>query len=348
LASLAPSVLSACASVADATTQAANTPRIAVILPMTGPSADLGRSMERAVALTRPADERETGFLILDSGGTAEGAGAAAGQAASAGAGLILGPLFAREVPGVLAAAGGIPVVTFSNDADLVGSGAFVLGITASQGTSAILAYARSRGVRRVAAVTATDPWSRQTITAARVSAASVGLELFEVSAADAAASDDVGALLTAASAGTLPDAVLFSQSGDEIAPLAARVAGLGLQILGPSRWAEESATLLGAAEGAWIAAPDPAAFRGFAQAFETAHQTAPGLLAGLAFDAARIGRRLLAADRLSRDGLVTSEGFQGALGAVRFAGDGRCTRELAIQVVDRGTLRVVGHLAGA
>ncbi len=315
---------------------------------MTGPSADLGRSMERAVALTSPADERESGFLVMDSGGSADGARAAAARAVAAGAGLILGPLFAREVPGVLAAAGGLPVVTFSNDADLVGSGAFVLGITASQGTSTILAYARSRGVRRVTVVTGTDPWSRQTIGAARASATSVGLELFEVSAADATAGSDVGAVLAAGSGGTLPDAVLFSQSGDEIAPLVARITGLGVQILGPSRWGEETATLLGAAEGAWIAAPDPAAFRGFAEAFEAVHQTAPGLLAGLAFDGARIGRRLLAADRLSRDGLVTSEGFQGTLGAVRFAGDGRCTRELAIQVVDRGALRVVDHLAGA
>lgn len=285
--------------------------------------------------------------MVMDTGGTAEGARAATARAVSDGAELVLGPLFAREVPGVLAAAGGLPVVTFSNDGDLVGSGAFVLGITASQGTSIILAYARSRGVRRVTAIRGSDPWSRQSVEAARISALSAGLELFEIDATDAATSSDVGALLTAGSGGSLPDAVLFSQSGSEVAPVAARIAGLGLQLLGPSRWSDESPTFLGAAEGAWIAAPDPAAFGGFAQAFEAAHRTAPGLLAGLAFDGATIVRRLRFAGRLSRDGLATPEGFQGALGAVRFAGDGRCTRELAIQVVDRGVLRVVGHLAG-
>lgn len=315
---------------------------------MTGSSADLGLSMERAVALTRPADERESGFVVMDTGGTVEGARAATARAVSDGAALILGPLFAREVPGVLAAAGRAPVVTFSNDGDLVGSGVFVLGVTASQGTSSILAYARSRGVRRVTAIRGSDPWSRQSIEAARISARLAGLELFEIEATDAATSSDVGALLTAGSGGSLPDAVLFSQSGSEIAPLAARIAGLGLQILGPSRWSDESPSFLGAGEGAWIAAPDPAAFGGFAQAFEASHRTAPGLLAGLAFDGATIARRLRSAGRLSRDGLATPEGFQGALGTVRFSGDGRCTRELAIQVVDRGALRVVGHLAGA
>ena len=315
---------------------------------MTGSSADLGLSMERAVALTRPADERGTGFVVMDTGGTVEGARAATARAVSDGAALILGPLFAREVPGVLAAAGGVPVVTFSNDGDLVGSGVFVLGVTASQGTSSILAYARSRGVRRVTAIRGSDPWSRQSIEAARISARLAGLELFEIEATDAATSSDVGALLMAGSGGSLPDAVLFSQSGSEIAPLAARIAGLGLQILGPSRWSDETPNFLGAAEGAWIAAPDPAAFGGFAQAFEASHRTAPGLLAGLAFDGATIARRLRSSGRLSRDGLTTPEGFQGALGAVRFSGDGRCTRELAIQVLDRGALRVVGHLAGS
>jgi ABC-type branched-subunit amino acid transport system substrate-binding protein len=319
-----------------------------VILPMTGSSADAGLSMERAVNLTRPADEREPGIVVVDSGGTAEGARAAAARAVSDGAELLLGPLFAREVPGVLAVAGGLPVVTFSNDGDLVGSGAFVLGLTASQGVSAVLAYARSRGVRRVTAIRDSDPWSRQSIEAARLSARSAGLELFEIDAAGAGTSDDIGAWLMAGSGGRLPDAVLFSKTGDGIAPLAARIAGLGLQLLGPSRWSDESLAFLTSVEGAWVAAPEPAAFGGFTQSFEATYRTAPGLLAGLAFDGATIARRLLLSGRVSREGLTAPEGFLGVLGAVRFSGDGRCTRELAIQIVNRGSLRVVGHLVGS
>lgn len=315
---------------------------------MTGPSADTGLSMERAISLTRPADEREPGLIILDSGGTADGARAAAARAVTDGAGLLLGPLFAREVPEVLAVAGGVPVLTFSNDGDLVGSGAFVLGLTASQGVSAVLGYARSRGVRRVTAIRDPAPWSRQSIDAARSSARTVGIELFEADAAEGAASGDVGAWLVEGSGGALPDAVLFSQSGNGIAPLAARIAGLGLQILGPSRWSEESPDFLETVDGAWIAAPEAVDFGGFAEAFEATHRARPGLLAGLAFDGATIARRLLSSGRLSRDGLAAPEGFEGVMGPVRFSGDGRCTRELAIQVVSRGSLRVVDHLAGS
>jgi ABC-type branched-subunit amino acid transport system substrate-binding protein len=304
--------------------------------------------MERAINLMRPADEPEPGFIVLDTGGTAEGARVSAARAVSGGAELLLGPLFAREVQEVLAVAGGVPVLTFSNDGDLVGSGAFVLGLTASQGVSAVLGYARGRGVRRVAAIRDTDPWSRQAIDAARKSAISLGMELFEIDAAEGTAASDAAAWLLTGSGGALPDAVLFSQSRSGTAPLAARIADLGLQILGPSRWSEESPDVLDTLNGAWIAAPDPAVFGGFAEAFEARHRTQPGLLAGLAYDGATIARRLLLSGRVSRDGLASPEGFDGVLGAVRFSGDGRCTRDLAIQVVNRGSLRVVSHLAGS
>lgn len=315
---------------------------------MTGPTADVGLSMERAAALSQPLDERASGFMTVDTGGTAEGARAAAARAVLDGAGLILGPLFAREVPAVVAGAEGRPVVTFSNDGDLIGSGAFVLGLTASQGVSAILAYARGQGVRRVTAIRGTDPWSAQSIAAARDTAARLGLELFTLEQTRTAGDGDVGPALAAASGGRLPDAVLFSQGGGEISDLVARVSRSGVQLLGPSRWSEETPAFLTTAEGAWIAAPDPAAFGGFAEAFEARHRAPPGLLAGLAFDGATMARRMRTAGRVTRAGLVTGEGFQGALGAVRFTADGRCTRQLAIQVAGRGALRVVDHLPGA
>lgn len=303
--------------------------------------------MERAATLSQPLDERASGFMTLDTGGTVEGARAAAARAVVDGAGLILGPLFAREVPAVVAAADGRPVVTFSNDGDLIGSGSFVLGLTASQGVSAVLAYARSRGVRRVTAIGGADPWSGQSIAAARETAAQLGLELFTLDQARLAGNGEVGSALAAASGGGLPDAVLFSQAGSEVGDLVARVSQSGVQLLGPSRWSEETPAFLTTAEGAWIAAPDPAAFSGFAEAFEARHRTPPGLLAGLAFDGATMAHRMRAAGRVTGAGLVTGEGFQGALGAFRFSADGRCTRQLAIQVAGRGTLRVVDHLPG-
>lgn len=342
LTSLVPPLVSACATPAGSGTRRADRSRVALILPLSGPSADVGRSMERAAALTQAADERDSGFLVLDSGGPS-GARGAAERAVIDGSALIVGPLFGRDVPDVVAVAAGRPVLTFSNDTGLVGSGAFLLGVTASQGVSAILNYAQGRGVRRLAVIAGTDVWSSQSLAAARRVSGLVGLDLFELAATGTVTTEQ----LTVASGGRLPDAVLFTRSGSEAAASVARVTEMGVQVLGASRWADETGTFLGAAAGSWIAAPDPAAFGGFAEAFEATHRSDPGLLDGLAFDAATIARRLLAAGRLSRDGLLAPDGFQGSLGAVRFAADGRCTRELAIQVIERQGRRVVAHVAG-
>ena len=256
---------------------------------------------------------------------------------------MILGPLFAREVPAVVAAAGGRPVLSFSNDVSLVESGAFLLGITPAQGVVAVLSYARRQGVRRVVVMSGTDDWSRRSVASARQTAAAVGLELFVLEAAQPQApGTDVIAAVRAASGGTLPDAVLMTQADPSVAGIDAALSQAEVQILGPSIWSGTDAALLGAAEGAWVAAPDPAAFATFAQTYEQTHGIAPDIAAGLAFDAANIFRRLRLADAVSREGMLSPSGFPGALGMVRFAPNGSCMRQMAILVAQGGAFRVV------
>ena len=319
-----------------------------MLLPLTGASADLAFSMTRAAALAQPADRKQPEFLVLDTRGTAQGAALAAGRAVAAGIGLILGPVFAAEIGPVVTGAAGRPVLAFSNDAAVGATGAFSLGITASQGVSAILAYARSRGVRRVAVLTDAETWSIQSLAAARAVVSRLGVEIFEADIFGLAGSGEgLAGQLSTVAGGTLPDAILACRSDPASMEVCARIVELGVQLLGPSSWSEGAGAILGAVEGAWFAAPDPAAFASFAQTYEARHSSAPGLLAALAFDAAGIARRLTAAGRLSRDGLLAPEGFQGALGAVRFTADGGCARELAIQVVSQGTTRVVARATG-
>ena len=312
---------------------------MALLLPITGPSADVGNRMERAASLAQPLEGPDAAIVVFDTGGTAEGAAAAAVRAISAGAPMILGPVFGREVAAVVAAAGGRPVLTFSNDFEAT-DGTFVLGVTPSQGTSAVLAYARDRGVRRVVLMAGADPWGRQSAIAARQVARLVGVELLEV--------DPAGGIDAIRAGGALPDAVMLTDPAPAVSGVAAALVEAGVQILGPSRWTDETGAVLAGLEGSWIAGPDPETFSGFARAFEATHQSAPGHLAALAYDGAMIARRLAAAGRVSREGLMTPEGFRGALGAVRFSADGRCTRELAIMVAERGVLHTVANAAGA
>ena len=134
----------------------------ALLVPLTGPRASLGSSMQSAAMLAKiTANGLDGDLIVLDTGGSAQGAASAAAQAMKRGAAIILGPIFADEVRAAAAAvAGKVPLIAFTNDSGVQGSGAHVFGITASQSTTAVLRYARSRGVRRVIVIGDGSPWS--------------------------------------------------------------------------------------------------------------------------------------------------------------------------------------------
>lgn len=289
-----------------------------MLLPLSGEHAALGRSMARAAALAQgPAAK---GLVILDSGDTPEGAATAAREALKRGAGLILGPLFSAQVRPVLAAAGGrVPVLSFSNDAGLIESGAFLLGITAEQSVSAVLHYARGRGVRRLALGESGAGWRGQVAAAALRAAPREGLEIV-ASGGDA--------LL-------LADAAVPARAGD-------------VQLLCAFAGLDPDVARLAALEGAWIAAPDPAPFADFAAAFEARNGSAPGEIAGLAFDAGAIALALGRSGGSDRSALLAPAGFKGVCGDIRFREDGSATRAMAILAVERGRYRLVDRSGAA
>ena len=289
-------------------------------MPLTGANAALGRSMARAATMATDKDAR--GLMILDTGGDAP---AAARAALKRGARLILGPLASADVAGVVAAAGGVPVLTFSNDLALRESGAFLLGITADQAVLPLLHYARSRGVRRVALGTGTGAWGLQVAAAAKIAADREGLELLTAPAAR------LDAFLRSPAA---PDALLVS--GD-IAVAGRAAQGTGVQLLGAFAGLDPDPGLLASIEGAWLSAPDPAGFATFADGFEQANGIAPGIIAGLAFDAAGIAATLRKAGSTDRSALLSGRTFDGVCGAVRFRADGSAARAMAILAVTKG-----------
>ena len=186
-----PSLLAAAAAKADKRP-------IALLLPLSGAQAELGTSMVNAASLAQNAG----GLLPFDTGGTPAGAGAAARAAMGKRVGAILGPLTAAEVPAVTAAvAGRVPVIAFTNDAAQRSPGAFVFGVTPAQATSAILRYARTRGVRSLVAIGDGSPWTSAAAAAARGLEGELGLT---VRAIDVKPGEPLPA------AGDAPDAVLL------------------------------------------------------------------------------------------------------------------------------------------
>ncbi|MEO6300012.1 MAG: ABC transporter substrate-binding protein, partial [Paracoccaceae bacterium] len=159
-------------------------------MPLTGTAAAVGQDMARAMTLAT------TGQALpqaLDSSDGADAATAAAKTAMAANAKLILGPLRADQVAAVLAVAGQVPVVTFSNDESLAGSGAFIFGVTPAQSVATMFSYAKAQGAKRIALVAADTPFGRSSAIAAQAIAAAGGLNLSATLLRDPAAPGIVG-----------------------------------------------------------------------------------------------------------------------------------------------------------
>jgi ABC-type branched-subunit amino acid transport system substrate-binding protein len=316
----------------------------ALLLPLTGDAAAIGRNMARAATLAAPdASAQPAVFDTLD---TADGARSAAERALAGDARMLLGPLRADQTPAVLAVAGDVPVVTFSNDDRLAGQHAFVMGVTPAQSVAAAFSYARAQGVGSVAVVAAPGPLGEATAAAARQLAAAGGLALTAVLTRGSGEPELVAALRSA-SGGTLPDAVFLPDGGADLTGFADALAGAGPQLMGGVQWGVLDVAEIPSLEGAWFAAPPPDRFVPFLDSFQARFGEAAGVVAALGHDATLMAAALNAEGALDRGGLTREKGFDGVLGRFRFLEDGRCQRDLAVLTVENGRIVAIGEVTG-
>ena len=122
-------------------------PKVAILLPLSGPRPQLGQALLKAAQLALEGPGNPT-VDAKDTGGTPEGAARAAREALAAGDGLILGPLTGAETGAVapIARRAGVGVLAFSNDAAQAQPGVWVLGITPGQQVRRLISAAQTRG----------------------------------------------------------------------------------------------------------------------------------------------------------------------------------------------------------
>jgi ABC-type branched-subunit amino acid transport system substrate-binding protein len=309
---------------------------IALLVPLTGDRARLGLSMQQAALLA----ENSAYVQVFDTGGTATGAAAAATLALKAAPALILGPLLAEEVPAVTSTvAGRVPIIAFSNDSVLKAPGTYIFGITAAQVTSAILRYARGRGVRTVLVVDDGTSWSAAALLAAGRLEGELGIKI---------SSFRVDQLYDMFASKDGPDAMLLPSNAPSVIGFVKQMKTEGTQLLGTLQGLDHSADALEMLEGAWLATPDPVSFGTFASEFAARNGTKPGAIAGLAYDAAGIANKLRADNKLNTEGLLGADGFHGVTGPVRFRTDGSVARDFAIVVARPGGYEPVAVSSGS
>ncbi len=157
--------------------------RVGLLLPLTGAHGanQLGRAMLNAAMLAL-FDIGGKRLLLMprDTGGTPEGAKAAAVQLVGEGAEIILGPLFNTSVQAasVITRARGLPVIAFSSDRRVAGNGVYLLSFTPSQEVDAVIGFAVARGLRRFAVLAPDDLYGMAVLTAAREAVLRHGAEL--------------------------------------------------------------------------------------------------------------------------------------------------------------------------
>lgn len=295
---------------------------IALLVPLTGDHSALGLSMQRAAMLAENTPSR---MQVFDTGGTPAGAQAAALAAMKAKCAMVLGPLLAAEAgPVVQAVAGRAPVICFSNDPAVRSTGAFVMGITATQVTGAVLRYARTRGIRRVAVIGDGNPWATAAASAADALQGELNMAVQRIEVLP-------GGVVS--NAGDAPDAVMIPGGGETMMAAARNLKGSGIQLLGTVQALDHRPASLELLDGAWLASPDPVAFGAFAGAYEGRMGGAPGAIAALAYDAAKICRQLREKSTLDRAGLLAEPSYEAATGPLRFREDGSVARDMAIVV---------------
>jgi ABC-type branched-subunit amino acid transport system substrate-binding protein len=167
--------------------------RVALLVPLSGPNAALGKALLDAaqLAVFEVGDDQLV-LLPRDTGGTPEGAATAADAVIAAGARLIVGPLFGADVPAVAAKArpAGVSVLSFSNDLSVAGPGVFIMGVPPRAQIDRVIAFARSRGLTRYAALLPNNSYGVAVENALRASAQRVDGQVSVIERYDPATSD--------------------------------------------------------------------------------------------------------------------------------------------------------------
>jgi branched-chain amino acid transport system substrate-binding protein len=335
---------------------AAGPAKVALLLPLSGANAELGKAMLEAaqLALFTTASDQLT-LVPRDTAGTAEGAAAAARSAISDGAMLILGPLLAAEVEAVkpVARDAKINVIAFSTATQLAGGNVFLMGFLPRQEVVREVSYAREKGLSRFAALAPNSPYGHLMTDTLREAAAASGGSVVKVEYLDPRAADPAAAvkrlLSSSAPATSAPgvsaappvsafDALLLPEGGAQLKQIARQLREAGLdpaqvRLLGSGLWDDPSIAGEPALDGGWFAASPPESRREFVSRFQATYGHPAPRLASLAFDAAALAAVVGASggERFSHEAILNPRGFSGVDGLFRFTPQGLVQRGLAV-----------------
>lgn len=351
---------------------------VALLVPMTGSNAPIGQSVANAANMALlDINNPQIRLRVYN---TTDGAAKAASDAVTDGARIILGPLLAEDVKAVqpVAELRGVPVVTFSNDASLAGSGTYVLGYQPDQEIERVVSHARRQGMKRFAALIPSGSYGKRAseafIEAVRNAGGSVvSIETYprdrtrlataarrianydtRLSQARAQAAQSTG--VVGSNAAQLPpvnfDALLIADVADYARAFVPALKQYGVdstkvRIIGPGLWnTEKNVGRGGALTGAWFASVPDHTYNSLAQRYASRYGSRPSRFASMGYD----GILLVHAATTSgwkigtpfpRNILTVKAGYTGIDGLLRFDNNGVAERGMQVNEITATGTRV-------
>jgi len=318
--------------------------RVALLLPVTGPDADVGQSIANATALAL-ADTKVTNIRMVTYD-TGLGVATATQRAIADGNKLILGPLRGDNVIEVaqIARSAGVPIISFSNDVGVAGPNVFLLGHLPNQAIERVVLYAKSKGMNRFAGVVASNVYGQRAQSNLTTALRAAGGILVGIQETNGTAASAEAAARRLSQMGAI-DAILVADSGRAAITTvpALRRGGLrAAKVLGTDLWNIEG-TLAGSPPiyGAWFASVSDTLYTQYAAKYRARFGKAPLRLSSLGYDSvllvARVARDWQPGTRFPVAQLTDPQGFIGVDGAFRFNPNGLTDRMLEVQEVQAG-----------
>ncbi|HQS98245.1 MAG: penicillin-binding protein activator [Novosphingobium sp. 17-62-19] len=315
--------------------------RVALLVPMTGANAAVGQSI--ANAATMALLDTNAANLRITTYDTATGAGTAAARAISDGNKLILGPLLADDVTQVsnVARTSRVPMITYSNDSAVASRDVFVMGQAPGQSIARVLGFAKSRGIKSVAAIIPTGDYGQRSTAGLTEAARAQGIAVTSIETYDRGNTSVASAVRRAKEKGKF-DALLIAD-GSRIALQAAPLAGKGIKLLGTELWSGDGTIAKAPAmRGAWFATVSDQRFGQFEKSYTSRFGATPSRLATLGYDSVlltlNVARGWKPGTTFPTAKLFDPQGFIGLDGVFRFTATGMAERAMEVREVGAGT----------
>ena len=318
--------------------------RVALILPFSGQgnASVAGQSMKNAAEMALAEFKSPNiQLLVKDDGGTVQGAQAAAQQAISEGAEIIIGPIFAQSVSGVaqIARASNIPVIAFSTDVSVAARGVYLLSFLPETDVRRIVDFSVSRGKRSLAALLPDNAYGTVVEGAFQQEVSRRGGRVLVLEKYTPDGNRINEAVRRVSQAANQVDTIFIPDSPDAVPQVVNALVANGVdlrrvQLLGSGLWEDSRISSTGAIEGAWYAAPGATGFSNFSSRYRARYGQDPVRTATLAYDAVALVAALVKTQgpqRFSETALTNPSGFAGIDGVFRFRPDGTNERGLAV-----------------